>query len=643
MRAPRRLIGPLLAAALLCVPATAGAVTFKPCKGQSGFGCSTLELPLDRSGATPGKVKVAVAVQDTKAARRKKAVLVSIAGGPGQGGVDFASAFALSLRPALTRYRLATMDTRGTGASGVLNCPSVQRQGTLAPVLAQNLAACASAVGPRRAFYSTRDVVEDIEALRVALRAPKIALMGISYGTFVAQQYARVHPDTTDRLILDSVVPPDGLSSYIIDSYRRLPRVVREQCAHNRCRGVTKDYLGDISSLLAKLGQGSLKGRMFDAGGRPRPVSYRKGFEIFNLVQEGDLNPFLGAAVPGAIHSALTGDPSLIMRLRQVANGGPSKLRELSFGLNVVTTCNDIRLPYALSTPFADRPALVQAATDALDPAWFGPFSRETVQSTSFGEDCMLWPQDKPLQPSLDPLPDVPALLLAGRSDLRTPLENAKRVASELPHAAVVSLAGTGHDVLDNDLTNCTVRAMKRFIADKPVGTPCKGKTNAVDVLPPAPRSLRDYLPAPGVPGDRGRILFAVADAAADVRVTLLQRLYAGLPFDTGGLHGGTMHMEDTIGHLHRYAYVPGVRLSGVVEVSDEPVVGRVRVDGPGRLDGRLELHTDGEVVGRIGGRRVRYQPAGSRAARAARLTTGAPRLATVRLGGPELLRPRGR
>jgi uncharacterized glyoxalase superfamily protein PhnB len=32
-------------------------------------------------------------------------------------------------------------------------------------------------------------------------------------------------------------------------------------------------------------------------------------------------------------------------------------LADLSAGLNVTTDCQDTRLPYALSTPFADRPA----------------------------------------------------------------------------------------------------------------------------------------------------------------------------------------------------------------------------------------------------------------------------------------------
>lgn len=629
MRVRRRLPILLAAAAVLAAPSTAHAIAFKPCKGQPGFGCATLEVPLDRTGTVPGTVKLKVAAQTSRRARSRQGVLVALSGGPGQGGVDFASAFGLSLRAATSRYRLVTLDTRGTGGSDPLNCPSVQKLGSLAIVSAEQIAACAERVGPRRAFYSTRDTIEDIDALRRALKAPKIALMGISYGTFVAQQYARVHPDTTERLILDSVVPGDGPDAFLIDGYRRLPRVVREQCARNRCRAVTKDPMADLQALVDALGSGSVKGYVFDAAGRRRPESYRHGDEIFNLVQAGDLNPFLQAALPGAIRSAVTGDTSLLLRLRKIGDGGPSRLSELSYGLNVTTSCLDVRLPYALTTPLADRPAAAQAAGEALDPALFVPFARETITRTSYAEDCLLWPGEASGLPSIDPLPDVPALLLSGRMDIRTPLENAKELTKELPRATVVSVAGTGHDVLDSDLTFCSETALRRFIADKPVGRPCKGKSNAVEVLPPAPRSLDDYLPAPGVGGQRGRVVFAAADAANDARVTVLQRLYAGLGLDAGGLHGGTMHLEDTVAHLHRWAYAPGVRLSGVVEISDEPVVGRVRVDGPGKLDGRLTMYTSGRIVGRIGGRRVRYAPGSGSAAR----VTGAALRAPTRLG----------
>ena len=48
--------------------------------------------------------------------------------------------------------------------------------------------------------------------------------------------------------------------------------------------------------------------------------------------------------------------------------------------------------------------------------------------------------------------PDVPVLVLSGRADLRTPLEDARRTPAQYPHAhAVLSVPDVGHSVLTSD------------------------------------------------------------------------------------------------------------------------------------------------------------------------------------------------
>ena len=82
--------------------------------------------------------------------RGPKKVLIALTGGPGQSGVSSASSLAISLDPALRRYRLATLDQRGTGKSGVLSCPNLQALRALDPFKTQSVANCASRIGPRR-------------------------------------------------------------------------------------------------------------------------------------------------------------------------------------------------------------------------------------------------------------------------------------------------------------------------------------------------------------------------------------------------------------------------------------------------------------------------------------------------------------
>ena len=143
--------------------------------------------------------------------------------------------------------------------------------------------------------------------VRVSLRGDTLTLQGTSYGTFVAQQYARTYPDHVDRLVLDSVVGPDGVDPFLVDSWRALPRILTENCADNACRAITADPVGDVRRLAAKLDAAPLKGPVVD--GQGRRVTERLGaVGLVSLLLAGDLNSHLRAALPAAIHSAVNGD-----------------------------------------------------------------------------------------------------------------------------------------------------------------------------------------------------------------------------------------------------------------------------------------------------------------------------------------------
>ena len=600
--------------ALLALAPAAGAQTaprLTRCPGQADFSCGTLNVPLDYSGVVPGTIPLHFAAR-TSFPRTGK-ILFALTGGPGQPGVDFATSSATSLAPALRQYRLVTLDQRGTGKSGVLRCPQVQALRDLDAFLPATVAGCASQIGPRRAFYTTADTVLDLESLRRALGASKVALMGISYGTHVALQYARAFPQNTDRLILDSIVGPDGPDPFLLDTYRNLPRVLREQCANNRCRGATTDPVADVAALVTRINTaGPLRGSFFDASGVRQPTSFHTPDELAFLLIAGDLNPLLQAALPGAIAAARRGDTAELMRLRRVGQGAGTPTGDLSFGLNVTTGCLDVGLPYPLATtPLAARPGIAQAALAAIPPAQYAPFDGQTVLRTSYVDDCMQWPNDIARQPFTGPLPDVPALLLGGRLDLRTPIENARATATQLPHASVVALPGNGHDATDSDLTGCIGRAFSRFIAGTTVGNPCKGQNNGFSPLPQPPTSLGDFRSAPGVGGERGRVVFSVLDTIQDSIITAGQFEGAGLPLRAGGLRGGRFRLFDagSAVRLTRYSFVPGVRITGTLRAGNNDITGRVTVEGTRKnATGFVQLARNGGATGRLGGRPFTYR-----------------------------------
>jgi hypothetical protein len=237
------------------------------------------------------------------------------------------------------------------------------------------------------------------------------------------------------------------------------------------------------------------------------------------------------------------------------------------------------------------------------------------VIDTSVAHDCLRWPQgDTPAGPSSAPLPDVPALLLSGELDTRTPVENARELLPSLPHGQLLTVSGTGHDVLDSDITGCAAQALKRFADGQQIGTPCQGKDNAVVVLARPAKSIAAYRRPASVKGDRGRLLYATLDTIVDAQISALQTLYAGYTkIQGGGLRAGRFAAsgDGSRLRLHGYELVPGVVVSGTLRAAGSGDAGNVRVDGPGHLDGTLRISAKGVVTGRLGGRHVRYAPAG--------------------------------
>src|SRR5918995_5800521 len=138
-------------AAVLALPgAASAAVDWRACRATTGAQCATLRVPLDRTGALPGTVPLKLARLPTDSARP---TLVYLAGGPGGAGIEEMLAVMPLVPSLLDRYRVVGFDQRGTGGSGLLRCPALERDIRLRSVSAG--AACALKLGPARKLYTT--------------------------------------------------------------------------------------------------------------------------------------------------------------------------------------------------------------------------------------------------------------------------------------------------------------------------------------------------------------------------------------------------------------------------------------------------------------------------------------------------------
>ena len=435
---------------LAVAPAAEARLDLKRCGPSTELRCGRFSVPLDRSGNVPGRVSLFV----TKMPARQRGgatrpPVIVLAGGPGQ-SATYAFLWGDEILEVLYRDRdMIVYDQRGSGRSDVLRCPSLQRSNLLRAGNAA--AACARRLGSRRAFYTSRDTADDIDALREELGAEKVALYGTSYGTKVSLAYALHYPARVDRLVLDSVAGLDAPDPFYRESFAAAPRALRALCRGGHCAW-SPDVAADLAALVDRMQRGPIRGRVIDRNGRPRTRRLTR-LDLFSILLAGDFDPLLRAAFPGHVRAALQGDPTPLLRLRrralEVDAVPPPNPRPFSTALYAATTCEEASLPWDRSTPPdpAERHRQAAARAAGIAESEFEPFDRATALASDTLDLCERWP-NAPLAPDFGsgPLPDVPVLLLAGEDDLRTPVESAQRVGGTLP--SVESRGGPRHRTL---------------------------------------------------------------------------------------------------------------------------------------------------------------------------------------------------
>jgi pimeloyl-ACP methyl ester carboxylesterase len=602
----------VVAAALAFFAAGAGqasaATSLTPCPGKSGVQCGTVTAPLDyTAGAAGGTIDLHVEVLPAAGAAR--GVMFLIAGGPGQGSAgsfDLGPGFNRDLMQFMfTGYTLVAFDNRGTGQSGLIDCPALQSatSGT-AEQFASLAAACASIIGPKRVFYSTRDHADDMDRVRAALGFDKIGLYGVSYGTKLAVAYALGYPTHVDRIALDSVVPTEDPDPFDQNVLSEMPQTLANFCLNSVCKGATPNYSLEVVTLANKIQAKPLRGKIIGSNGRAKTV-VMNGEQFIEMLIDADLTPGLAAEAPAAVHAALRGgNPRPLLRIYDFdLQSNELSAQDLSFGLNAATNCDDGRFPWSPTTPPASRRSAIDTAVANLPPGALGPFGNWAARiGTAYF--CEQWPSpagNTPLGPG--PLPDVPMIAVDGGFDLRTPVANAVTVKSRFPHGKLLVVPGVGHSVTSADFSGCSQNYVRQWIL---------GTLNAPDEaqcaqrVQPIAKVVKIY---PKRPTRR--------TAAATLRVVgqTLREAEATWWFflskPARGLSGGklTTTKSGDAFTLARYSDAAGTLLNGKLTLADvgppSTFKGTIKVSGSAAVAGTLTVAKNGRITGTLGGRRV--------------------------------------
>ncbi|HWU77454.1 MAG TPA: alpha/beta hydrolase [Rhodanobacter sp.] len=456
-----------------------GAVTLSACElaqPHSGLStaawCAMFPVPENRADPHGRMIKLRLAVLRSRAQLADKDMLVFLAGGPGQAATDSAGAIATMLKPLRAHRDVLLLDQRGTGGSNALDCRESDEPSTTAEAdsldadkmraaAADCLRQLAGRADPR--YYTTTIAAQDLEDVRKAISAPTFDLIGVSYGTRMAQQYLMHYPDAVRSVVLDSVVP--NTLALGEDFARNLDDALKAQFARCTAQPACKKKFGDPGQTLYQL-RGALRANPHEVSFRD-PQTYQTVKRVLNenslasVVRMFAYTPQTAALLPLSIDAAAHGDVGPLLGQAKILAGDLSEL--MRSGMQYSVICSE--------------------DADLLTPR---PQDADTILGThmidALNAVCSVWPKGTRPADFHQPLKtDKPVLLLAGQYDPVTPPRYAEQVAKGLPNARVLLFKGQGHSVMN---AGCGPGLVQRFVEDL---QPKKLDASCLDRLQPTP------------------------------------------------------------------------------------------------------------------------------------------------------------
>ena len=459
-----------------------GNIAFTPCtlapqSGAAGVEAQCGTLSVAENPALPDGRRIALHIAwvpaDDNGQTQPDPVLM-LAGGPGQAATSSYPQVASAFREILKKRNVILVDQRGTGESNPLACADANGKDATSDNEdagnaddARRFAERCRDVLSKKAdlrFYTTTDAIRDLDAVRSAIGAAQINLVGVSYGTRVAQQYAMRYPKSTRSIVLDSVAP----NTLIVgnDFARNLEQALNLQFGQCGKIAACAKALGDprsrLDTLMAKLKTDPPMVRYRDPATNEVHEERLLPAHVAGLMRMYAYTPLASSLLPLQLKEASEGRFDGLMALAKMLDSAMAG--QMAFGMQLSVICSEDA--YGLKANADDAGTLLGSQ--------FADF---------LGAQCAVWPKGAMPKDFHAPLrSNVPALLMSGEYDPVTPPRYGAEVAKTLPNGRHLTVRGQGHNVIG---TGCMPKLFAQFIDSvdaKSLGVKC---LDAVPYTPP--------------------------------------------------------------------------------------------------------------------------------------------------------------
>jgi pimeloyl-ACP methyl ester carboxylesterase len=463
--------------------------------------CAVVRVPLNHT--RPDGPSITLALNRVKGIASGTSghlgVLLVNPGGPGASGVALARYVAASLpKDVAARYDVIGFDPRGVGASEpALSCADpkkhfaaprldqVPKNDAAETALLARAKAYAVACGVRWGWLlphmTTENSARDMDVIRRALGEEKISYLGYSYGTYLGAVYATLFPNRVKRLVLDSVVDPEGVwydaniaQDHAFNRRHRafLAWVARHHDVYHLGRtegAVSTAWYGMRARLAAR-----------PAGGLIGPSELDDVFTVGGYTEM--VWPAFAAAFSGYVRKGQA--LGLVNAYRRHVDHDAAA--ENNYAVYLAVQCRDAAWPRDWSRWVADT-----TEVNAKSPfmAWANAW---------YNAPCAFWPEPGGTPVRVGDVAHLPPVLLVqSRHDAATPFGGALRVRDRFPTARLVLEGGGNHGVaLGSNL--CVDQHVAAYLRDGTVpGPSTRRRSRQADANCPSMPSPRPIAPIP--------------------------------------------------------------------------------------------------------------------------------------------------
>ena len=438
-----------------------GQIEFKPCTLTGAVAaanvealCGTFSVPENPAAPEGRKIDLRIAWLDAdKAASGLPDPVFFLAGGPGQAASDVALPVSTALRQVRKQRDIFLIDQRGTGGSKPLSClgadgkelPMDEHADPTEAYIQSYAAQCATSLEGRAdpRFYTTSQAIDDLDAVRKALGAGQLNLVGGSYGTRVAQRYAARYPQHVRSMVIDGVVPNDlVVGGDFANTFEDAIILQSAQCIKDAAcaKRFPVNTRTQLRSVLDTLAAAPVTVDYRDPATAEARQDVLKPDSVLGLIFAFSYIPELSSLLPVVLDEAAQGRYGPLAALTR--NASRAMDLQISRGMQWSVICSE-DAPRFQPAPQSDR--------------LLGP----NVAQMFFAA-CAVWPHDKAAADAATPFKsDLPVLLLSGELDPVTPPRYAEQVLKGLPNGRHIVARGQGHGSIN---AGCMPRVLGQYI-----------------------------------------------------------------------------------------------------------------------------------------------------------------------------------